>query len=123
MAKEESLQKISLPVAADYSASQYCFGSIDSNGRFALVSLSGSQADGVLQDKPDAQDKIGCIGISGVTKAKAGGSFSAGDLVMANNAGKVVLATSGSAVVGVALDAGADGRIVSVLLKLQAADL
>ena len=123
MAKEESLQKISLPVAADYSSSQYCFGSIDSNGRFALVSLAGSQADGVLQNDPDAAGKVGTIGISGVSKALCGGSFSAGDLVMADATGKVVLATSGSAVVGVALDAGASGRIVSVLLKLQAADL
>lgn len=122
MAYQEAVQSISLPVASDYSAKQYRFGQVNSSGRFELTS-SGAPADGVLQDKPSAAGNIGSVAISGVSKVSAGGTIAAGDYVMSDADGDAIVATSGSAVAGIALAAAVSGDIFPVLLKLNAADL
>lgn len=122
MAYQEAIQCISLPVAADYSLKQYRFGQVNSSGRFELTG-SGAPADGVLQTKPSAAGDIGTVAISGVSKVSAGGTIAAGDYVMSDADGDAVVATSGSAVAGIALASAVSGDIIPVLLKLNAADL
>lgn len=118
MAREESLQQITLPSHADYTASQYCFVSVNSSGR-AQVTGDGAQSDGVLQDKPTAQDIPCAVAISGVSKVLCGGSVTKGGLVASDSAGKAVNAGTGDVAVGVALETGETGYIISVLLKTQ----
>lgn len=118
MAHYENEKRLSAPASTDLSASQYCFVTRDSNGKLAVAADGGADAIGVLQNAPDAADKAGGFSVSGVTKVKAGGSFSAGDRVSCDNAGKAVAVGTGETALGEAVEAGADGRIVSVQLLL-----
>lgn len=123
MATEQALQIITLPAAGDLSSYQYCFVSIDSNGRVALTS-AGAQADGVLQNKPAALGRAAEIAISGVTKLLCGGTVTKGALIAATTNGKGLDATSGDNISAVSADtaAGSNGTIISALLKTQNAN-
>lgn len=122
MAYDEALQVISAKAHADYSAKQYRFVAQNSGGRVQLTG-AGAQADGVLQDEPAAQDAVCKVAISGISKVSAGGSFDAGALLTSDADGDAVLAGTGDNINGVAWEAGASGRIVSVLLKCQNANV
>jgi hypothetical protein len=118
MAKEILGTVISLPAAADLSTHQFKFVVVDANGRAALVVASGGQADGVLQDKPNALGKHGdvmLIGAGGVSKVVAGAVVAAGALVMSDTTGRAITATATNWVLGRALSAsGAANEILSV---------
>ena len=116
MASEDNIQKVSIPANTDLSASQYCFVTVNSSGRLALTADAG-EADGVLQDKPDAAGRVGSLGISGVTKVKLGGTVTAGDDVASGASGVAVIAATGDVVNGRALESGTSGTIISILLK------
>jgi hypothetical protein len=118
MAYDLSMVVITLPAHADYTAKQYRFMSVNSSGR-AQTTGDGARADGVLQGKPNAQDQAADVCVAGISKVFSGGSFTAGDLLAADTNGDAVAAASGDAVLGVALENGADNQLVSVLLKLQ----
>lgn len=123
MAHEENLQTVGIPANADLSGSQYCFVSVNATGKLAVTGAALA-ADGVLQDKPAAADRPGCLGIAGVTKLRAGASFTAGDDLSPDSTGRGVTATSGDVVGAKALeDASGADVVVSVLLKLQAEPL
>lgn len=87
-------------------------------GGAALIPPSGASSPiiGVLQNNPK-QGEAGTILNQGVTKAKAGGPLSIGDLVMCNSAGAFLKATSGNYAVGVALEQAATGDITTILLE------
>ncbi len=121
MAFEENRQNISLPAGADLSSSQYKFVSIDSNGQ-VVVTGAGAQADGVNQNKPDAAGKVSTVTIAGVSKVECGGTVTAGFPVASDADGEAVDAATGDNISGVALEAGEDGQLISVLLKTQNAN-
>lgn len=119
MAYEEQLQSYSAPVHADYSASQFLCGFINSSGRFQ-VATAGVAVDGILQDKPNAQGIAGCIGFSGVSKARAGGVVPAGSLLATDSTGRVVVASTGDNIIAKAMEAaGAANQNIAVLTKFQ----
>lgn len=115
MATETALQTFSYEAGADLSSSQYCFVKI-SSGQLAVASDGGADAVGILQDKPDAADKAGCVAFGGISKVQAGGTFSAGDRVSCDGSGKAVSVGTGDTGLGTAMADGASGKITSVLL-------
>ena len=120
MAFEEQLKSISREASADLSAKQYHFMVVNSSGLLAAAG-AGVAIDGVLQDKPDAANIAGTLGISGVTKVVAAEAITAGDDIAPDAAGKgVVASTTGDVVAGKALeDASGTGFIFAMLLNPQ----
>lgn len=122
----------SYPAAADYSTKQFYFMAVNSSGQAVLASAAGQAVIGVLQDKPSAADRPGCIMTHGITKVLAGGTVAAGALVATDAAGKAVTATKArtdtsdaggatdpliaSYVVGIAKTGGASGEYIELQL-------
>jgi hypothetical protein len=117
MAYEQTLHTISAPASADLSASQFCFVAVNSSGQLALPS-AGGDAEGILQDKPNAAGVAGEVGILGVSKLVVGtGGVTAGDLLATDVNGKAVTATTGNKILGRALVTGAAGVIIPALIQ------
>lgn len=74
------------------------------------VANSGLEATGVLYDKP-ASGQHGSMIIHGVAKARAGLAITAGKRVRVTTSGYFVVAASGQAVVGRALEAITSGSL------------
>lgn len=86
-------------------------------GPAALVApTAGGKILGVLQNNPLLAE-AGQVVTSGITKAKASGSFNPGDLLMVDGAGAFLAATSTNRQVAMAFQVGASGTVVSVFLK------
>jgi len=137
MAFEEGLRSISLnadSTLAVYTSVPGQPGSADPNGgkQYRFVKVTGASqvglADataneivvGVLQNKPQYTGQSATVAIRGVSKVQAGGNVNAGQAVKVKNTGEAVAATlpaDAALVVGVAVTSGADGQIISVLLK------
>lgn len=108
---------LTLEASGDLSSSQYLFVDLGSTG-IAVVSVSGAKAVGVLQDKPAALGRAGCVQYDGVTKVKAGAAVSVGDDIMSDGSGKAITATTGKVSQGTALEAAtAANDLIAVLLK------
>lgn len=115
---EDNLQVVTMKAHADYSAAQFTLGTVNSSGYFQTTT-AGAAADGVLQDKPAAQGRACQVGISGISKVRAGGTFAVGDLLASDGTGRVVEAATGDNILGKAMTAGTVNCISEVLLKLQ----
>ena len=101
----------------DLSAKQFHAMKVTSTGMDQAV--AGDVIGGILQENPLA-GQVGAIMVNGITKAVAGGAFSAGDKLEVNVNGRLIVATAtaGYHLVAVALEASlANGNIVAVLLK------
>lgn len=116
--RTEGVQTITLPAYADYSDYQYSLVSIDSSG-YAKLTGDGAQADGVLLNKPAAQGRAAEVAISGVVPVLLGGTATTGGLASSGSSGAANDAATGDDVVGVFVDGGSSGSIVSLLLKVQ----
>jgi hypothetical protein len=118
MAFDNAVHTINAVSGADYSASQYLFVTVASDGEIDPVGTAGLPALGVLYNAPQAKGIAAEVAIAGVAKVKAGAAFNAGVLIMSSAAGKAVTATSGNRILGMAVTAAAaDGDIVSILLQ------
>ncbi len=119
MANEETLRSISREASADLSAKQYHFMTINASGLLAAAG-AGVSIDGILQDKPDAANRAGQLGVRGRSKIVVGAAVTAGDDLTPDAAGKAVTAATGDVIAGTALEDGAaSGNIVSILLNPQ----
>jgi hypothetical protein len=100
--------------AVDLSASQFCAVKITGSRTANLASTGGEFIHGILQNKPKAGAPINAC-FSGICKAKAGATFAAGAFLMTDTSARLILATTGNAVVAQALEASsAANAIVSV---------
>ena len=70
---------------------------------------------GVLQNNP-LQGEAGELITSGITKARAGGTFTVGDNLTVNSSGLFVIAATGNLIVGKALESAVSGEVCAVLL-------
>lgn len=105
----------SVPASADLSSHQYKIVVYDGSGELALAATAGSGGF-VLLDKPDAQGVNGTILLAGKGKVIAGDTVSAGDFLSNEvTTGHAVTATTGQAVIGVALEDGVDGQLIKFL--------
>lgn len=117
MAYEQTLRTIGVPASADLSASQFCFMAVNSSGQLALPS-AGSDADGILQDKPNAAAVEGELAVLGISKLVVGtAGVTAGDLLATDANGKAVTATTGNKILGRALATGAAGVVIPALIQ------
>lgn len=108
----------SIEASASLTAKQFYFIKIDTNGQLASVASTGGRSIGVLQDKPTAQGQPGQVCRPGdISKIVLGGTVAAGDFVMSDSNGKGVVCTSGSHILGQALDGGDSGDIVRIVFQ------
>ncbi len=108
-----------LPAAADLSASQYTFVTIDASGEAVLPATTGEAVIGVLQNKPTVQGQAASIMVNGISKIVAPASTLAnGDLVEASTDGEAIPLAAGGFGVGriVGGSSGGAGRVLSVQL-------
>ena len=113
MATTEAGISITLPAAADLRTHQYKFVSIDANGKAALTA-DDAHADGILCNDPNT-DEAAIVLISGVGKVKCGAAVTRGGDIASGASGAGKNADTGAAILGTALETGADGRIISGL--------
>ncbi len=81
----------------------------------AQASTAGERVLGVAEYAAKSGEQVSVIAL-GTAIAAAGGTFAVGDQLQANGDGEVIKHTSTNAVLGVALEAGSDGKRVEVLL-------
>jgi hypothetical protein len=104
--------------AADFSAAQHRFVSIDSAGEAALAG-AGGRIDAVLENNPVQGVACTLNGPGSVAKVEASAAIAQGADVASAADGKAVTAAAGNYIAGKALNAvGASGEIVSVWLTL-----
>lgn len=138
MAGSDILRSISLVADSTVAAAtgvpgQTTSGSASAGKQYRFVKVTGRRtcglADttsneiviGVLQNKPQATGAACTVAVAGVSVVEAGGTISAGAAVKTNSDGKAVAASlpgDAALVLGVALEAGTSGKLVSVLLKV-----
>lgn len=118
MAYEILANQLTLPVAADYSASQYRFVKVNSSGQWVRVG-DGEHADAVLQDDPDSAGDPGAAALAGsVTKIEAGGTVTAGGLIASDSSGRAVDIVSGDYVLGRAVSgATGSGQYITAIFQ------
>lgn len=120
MSNHEILSEISLIAAADLSALQFRFVTVDSNGKAAQNTTAGGRVIGVNTGKPVA-DEVTTVAVGGVSKVAAGAVVAAGAEVASDNVGRAVTATTGDHIIGTALKAaGAADEVIPVLLGQSA---
>jgi len=115
MATYDNTQSVTLMAGADLSERQYRFVTVDATGR-AVAPAAGAAVAGVLQNDP-ALGQAGLVDIAGITKVVAGAAVTTGARVMTTNVGKAITATSTNHSLGIALETGADNRVIRVLLQ------
>ncbi|WP_407146256.1 hypothetical protein [Bradyrhizobium sp. ORS 86] len=82
-----------------------------------LASTGGEAIDGILQNDP-VQGYVADVGVMGISKAVAGGSFSAGALLMTDTSARLITATTGNFAVAKALEASTGaGQIITVFVQ------
>ena len=107
---------ITLVASGDLSLNQYKVVKLDSNGRSVLAAASDLAQIGVQQDKPTALGQPSNVRISGVSKALAGGTIAIGDRLTSDANGKVITATTGKQVIGIALVAAVANDIFAMVI-------
>ena len=111
---------ITLPAAADLSAMQYRYITVDANGRGTNCTTAVLPIVGILQNKPSAQDQEARIRHIGISKLVSGAALNEGDMVCSNLQGFGTAAAAGQ--VGVFIGAiclaatGASADIADVLI-------
>lgn len=122
---------LTFPTIIDMTGNQFKFVKLGSDGNIT-VCTAGLLAIGVMQDAPvgttpqPVASQVRCLGPS---KIQAGGTFAAGDKVASDASGKAVAYTgatvftgtpytvSGSQVLGIALEAGANNSDTAILFR------
>jgi predicted RecA/RadA family phage recombinase len=110
-----------LVAGADLSALQYTFVTLDAAGKVVANTTNGGKVLGVLQNKPTAG--LPCeIVHEGICPVLAGAAIASCGTVMSNASGKAIAsATTGSTIVGYALEtAAAANEVISVLVNCGA---
>jgi hypothetical protein len=116
MALQEQVRSLSIPANADLSASQFCFVAVNTSGKLVLPA-AGGDCVGVLQDKPDAADRIGevaMLNMSGRLKVVAGATLTAGVKVQADGSGHAIAALTGDHVLGTTLTGADSGELIEI---------
>lgn len=103
-----------LVAEADYRTKQYYAVKVSATGTAELAG-AGEGAIGFLRNKPNIGE-IAEIVCGGIALAEAGDAITAGDELMIKAGGTVVTHTSTNAKVGVALNSGISGDVISVLV-------
>lgn len=115
MAVEIPGKQFSYEAAGDLSTKQFHAMKMDANGRITVFTALGNVPVGILQDKPAALGRAGCVMIDGVSKMVAGVAIDEGELVAGAADGRAKVAAANDYVMGVCVKAcSAAGGIISV---------
>lgn len=120
MATQDNALLVTLEAGQDLSTKQFYFVSVASDGQIDPTG-DGLDADGVLQDTPAAAGRAALVAIAGKVKVVCGGVVTRGGPVASDASGKAVNAATGDIILGVALETGADGRIIEILFQPRGA--
>lgn len=115
MASSKPILTDTYPVAADMSADQYLFCTLNSSAELELPPDSTHPVLGVLDDTPRAGSH-GTVILLGIAKVTSAATITPMEELSSNTAGKAIAAATGDAVVALALEAAASGDIFRVLL-------
>jgi hypothetical protein len=96
---------------------QFYFVTTNASGQINFTG-AGAVADGVVQDKPNAQGVEAEVAILGITKLVTGAAVTAGDPLMANASGQAITATAGNFVRARALASSAGAGVIIPALLL-----
>jgi hypothetical protein len=113
MATEALLQSLSFTTGSDLSAKQYFAVSVDSSGN-AILATAAKACIGFLQNAPTS-GQTASVAVSGKTKAAITDTIAIGAQLEIASGGTLVNHASG-VIVGVALEAGATGNVITVLM-------
>lgn len=120
MANFKGAESITMPVAAATVLAQYRFVGVDNQGRLGYPAANAAILGVTLSDSPASNDLAVPVAIrnGGVAKVECHEAITAGAHVNVEaTTGKAGSgATDGSDAVGVALETGADGRVIQVAL-------
>ena len=109
---------------ADLSAKQYHVVQVSTTD-WKVAAITNANAPqsplGILQNDPDADGKPADVAILGICKAECGDTVTAGDVISFNNDGEIITdaeTTTSSDLyhLGIALEDGVDGEIITVAL-------
>ena len=114
MAVQEALISVTLTAGADLRTHQFKFVSVGADGRVVLTA-NDAKAQGVVLNDPNTGEAA-IVAISGITKVKCGAAVTRGGDVGSGANGAAKNAGTASEVLGTALETGANGRIISILL-------
>ena len=121
MANFVAAESITLPVASGTVLAQHRCVNLNSSGQLVHTPDANDYPVGVtLSDSPAGNDLAVPVAIrnGGIVKIQAGGDITAGALVAveAGGTGQVVQSSTKTDSIGYATEAGADGRIIGVVL-------
>jgi len=114
MAVQEALISVTLTAGADLRTHQYKFVSVDSDGLIALT-VDDGKAQGVLLNAPNTGEAA-TVAISGIVKVRCGAVVTRGGAVASGASGAAKNVDTNAVALGTALEIGANGRIISILL-------
>lgn len=119
MSVEQGIYDFSLDAEEDMEDSQ--FRVVAGSLAFGCVIAGAADDDsvGILQNKPEADAEYGTAEIRrvGISKAVCGDTIAVWDKVTPDASGDIVTAVAGERYVGLAMQAGAEDRIISVLME------
>lgn len=114
MAYIEEITSVSLVAGADLRTHQFKFVSVDANGAVVLTA-DDARAQGVLMNAPNTGEAAQ-VAIGGIVKVKCGALVTRGGRVASGANGAAKNVDTGATDLGTALETGANGRVVSILL-------
>lgn len=101
---------------ADLSGAQYCAVALSAARTLLKNAVSGGKIFGVLQNKPIQGDACEVV-LGGGTKMLSGAAFAAGPIMSDGNGKAIAAATTGSTIIGEALEAATGAnQLISVRL-------
>ena len=107
----------SWPAAGDLSTKQYYLVEQNDAGEVAVATVAGQRVIGVLQrDDAAAQGRAAAVQFGGIAKVKCGGTVDEDDWLISNASGQAIASADGGFVIGRALEAGASGDVITVIL-------
>ena len=118
MSQQIGVLEITRKAEKDLSTKQYYFVELgEAAGQIDVCDNAGDLVLGVLQNKPNAANKLCAIRVMGTTKVICGDTVTEMARVGTSADGKcVVKSTAADLVAGIALEAGAAGDIIEILL-------
>ena len=118
MSQQIGVLDITRKAEKDLSSGQYHF--VRMGGAAGRVDVCNDGSDlvlGVLQNKPNAVNKLCAIRVMGTTKVICGDTVAEMSRVGTSSVGKCVVETvDGALVAGIALEAGVAGDVIEILL-------
>lgn len=112
--------EVTLKASGTLAGKQFYIATLDTNGRVKVADDPDDPVEaliGVIQDEPTAIDRPVNVRVNGIAKVIGGATIEEGIWVTCDSAGKLAAAVANDNVLGITIEAAADGKISQVLLK------